>query len=103
MLPPPTTTATCTPRSTTSRICVAIAAMRSGSEPYSSWPIRASPESFSRTRRKAGSPPGAPSPSGPPALVTRRLLLPHREPREAAHHHVLANLGGDLLADLLDG
>ena len=55
MLPAPTTTAISTPRSETSWTCVAIRSTRSGSVPYSSEPIRASPESFSRTRLKTGS------------------------------------------------
>src|SRR3712207_1047780 len=93
MLPPPTTTATSTPRSATCLICAAMAAMRSLSAPYSSGPIRASPESFRRIRRNAGV--RAPFPS-------TGLLLAHREPAEAADHHVLARLRGGLAPDLLD-
>src|SRR5680860_99499 len=60
MLPPPTTTAISTPRSATVLIWAAMARIRSGSAPYSSGPIRASPESLSSTRSNlavAGSPP----------------------------------------------
>src|SRR5436309_14154974 len=55
MLPPPTTTATCTPRETISRSCVAIRAIDSAEMP-SSPPggAKASPESLSRTRRYIG-------------------------------------------------
>src|SRR5918998_3445035 len=88
MLPPPTTTAPSTPRSDTCFPCAAIAAIRSLSAPYSSGPIRASPESLRRMRRNAGS--------------ATALLLAHREAAEAAYHDVLAGLGGGLAADLLD-
>src|SRR5438093_3858314 len=55
MLPPPTTTATCTPRETISLNCVAIRAIDSAEMP-SSPPCgaKASPESLSRTRRYIG-------------------------------------------------
>src|SRR5438876_4071395 len=81
MLPPPITTATCTPRSTTRLICMAIAAIRSRSAPYSSGPIRASPDRFSSTSRNAGRRPGSPrsaplSPSRiPPPLAPRSCRL----------------------------
>src|SRR5437764_1801274 len=98
MLPPPTTTATCTPRSTTRLIWVAIASIRSRSAPYSSGPIRASPDSFRRTRRKAGWRP-SPSTAASEAML---LFRAHREAREAADHHVLAGLRRELAAELLD-
>ena len=47
MLPAPTTTATSTPRWDAEWIWPLMRSMRSGSVPYSSEPIRASPESFS--------------------------------------------------------
>src|SRR2546423_9052973 len=98
MLPPPTTTATCTPRSTTCLICVAIASMRARSAPYSSGPIRASPDSFRRTRRKAG---WRPSPSTAAGGIIRSVGA-HLEALEAADDHVLAGLGGELAPELLD-
>src|SRR3954449_6278349 len=55
MLPPPTTIATSTSRSLTSRTARASASMRCGSWPYSWSPISASPDSFSSTRLKAAS------------------------------------------------
>src|SRR5205814_2875145 len=91
MLPPPTTIATSTPRSATRCTCSAMAAIRSGSAPYSSDPMRASPESLRRMRRKAGLP-----------SSTALLLLAYRVAGEAADHHVLAGLGRDVLAQLLD-
>src|SRR2546422_11603594 len=98
MLPPPTTTATSTPRSDTVFICVAIASIRSRSAPYSSGPIRASPESFRRTLPNAGR---RPSPSTPVrSLIV--LVGAHLEALEAADHHVLAGLGRELAAELLD-
>src|ERR671920_377859 len=50
MLPAPSTTATSTPRSRTALSCSAIPCTVSASVPYSSGPIRASPESLIRTR-----------------------------------------------------
>src|SRR3954469_19474639 len=119
MLPPPTTTEICTPRCWTRRTWSAIRAIRSGSAPYSSGPIRASPESFRRTRSKAG---GALScaPTSSRAISRRaRDAGPHRqaavkarrrpsslgahlEAGEAADHDVLAGLGGGRGAELLD-
>src|SRR3954469_21467732 len=58
MLPAPRTMPISTPRSWTVLICSATALRRSGSVPYSSEPIRDSPDSFSRIRLKTGpSPP----------------------------------------------
>src|SRR5215210_5808756 len=96
MLPPPTTMPTSTPRSATPRTCVAISAMRPGSAPYSSVPIRASPDSFRRMRRKTGA-----VPSRPPS-ADKPLLLPHREALEAPDHHVLAGLRRDCGTQVLD-
>src|SRR4051812_34789304 len=96
MLPPPTTIATWTPRWVTCLTAVAMASMRAGSAPYSSPPSSASPESFSRTRRKAALPlPAAPS-------FATRLLLSHLEAGEAPDHDVLAGAGRELGAQLLD-
>src|SRR4051794_9697900 len=94
MLPPPTTTATSTPRSCWRRTCSAIAAMRTGSAPYARSPISASPESFSSIRLKAG-------PAS--ASATRSGLLADLVAREAADHDVLAGLRRRGRAQVLDG
>src|SRR5438128_3026364 len=62
MLPPPITRATSSPPERTSTSSPASASTVSSSSPYSRGPIRASPESFSRTRLKAtrGLPDGVP-------------------------------------------
>src|SRR5918992_1346500 len=86
MFPAPSTTAISTPRSCRPLIWRATLRTTSGSVPYSRSPIRASPESFSRMRLKAGS-----ANSGA-----------HGEPREAADDHVLPRRARQLLADLLD-
>src|SRR5450755_1458663 len=88
MLPPPGTIASCTPDSTTPRTALAIATTRSGSVPYSSRPISASPDSFSRTRLKIGS------------LIC--ALFPDDEAREAPDHDVLPRRCGDLVSQLAD-
>src|SRR3954449_5333761 len=108
MLPPPTTTATSTPRACTRRTCSAIAAIRSLSAPYSSGPISASPDSLRRMRAKAGSPPAAGSTSSraisgasarpPPSGA----FLAHLEAREAPDDDVLAGLRGRGGAQVLD-
>src|SRR5512135_2566837 len=54
MFPPPTTRATWTPSPTTSRISADRPARIASSIPYSCFPIRASPDSFSRIRRYDG-------------------------------------------------
>src|SRR6266566_754976 len=54
ILPPPMTTASCTPAATTDLISSAMRSMVARSTPYGAEPIRASPESFSSTRRYAG-------------------------------------------------
>src|SRR5687768_10825515 len=92
MLPAPTTTATSTPLRETSRTWLAIASTRSGSVPYSSEPVRASPESFSRTRLKTG--------SATPAATLFRFA--HGEAGEAGDPDVLAGLRRQLLAEVLD-
>src|SRR5436190_1064854 len=96
MFPPPTTIATSTPRSWTRFTVRAMPWMRSASTPYSSGPISASPESFSRMRRKAG----FPSPST--TCDMGRRLTADLEASEPPDHHVLARLGGDVRAQLLD-
>src|SRR3990172_5209691 len=99
MFPPPTTRATWTPSPTTSRISADIPARTSSSIPYSRFPIRASPDSFSRIRRYDGfatePPRGGGSDRSPlPELlghlggqVVRPLLHPlaDLEPGEGAH------------------
>src|SRR4051794_9971244 len=83
MLPAPTTIASSTPCSWTRAISAATARTRSGSVPYSSEPIRDSPESLSRTRLNVG-------------------LLTDGEPHEAPDDDVLAGLGREVRAELLD-
>src|SRR5918995_1822085 len=56
MFPAPTTIAISTPCSWSSAISVAICSTSCRSSPYALSPIRASPDSFSRMRRKAGLP-----------------------------------------------
>jgi hypothetical protein len=56
MLPPPTTTATSTPRSWTALISSAMARATFTSTPYACAPISASPDALSRMRLKAGAP-----------------------------------------------
>src|SRR3954468_3843776 len=104
MLPPPTTTEICTPRCCTRRTRSALAAIRSRSAPYSSEPIRASPESFRRTRSKAGGALwGAPTSSRATRTPRGPLgLLAHLEAGEAADHDVLAGLRRGGRAQVLD-
>src|SRR5512143_3596058 len=99
MFPPPTTRATWTPSPTTSRISVDRPARIAASIPYACFPIRASPDSFSRIRRYDGfatqPPQGGGSDRSPlPELlsylggqVVRPLLhsLAHLEPGEGAN------------------
>src|SRR5215212_5938445 len=101
MFPPPTTTATSTPRSWTRLTVRAMEWMRSASTPYWSGPISASPESFSNTRRKAGLPFPAPG-SDTRETYLSGCLLPDPEAREPPDHDVLARLGRDLRAQVLD-
>ena len=64
MLPAPTTIATSTPRSRIAATWRAIRSTSAASVPYSSSPISASPESFSRMRLNWGSGCGqSPSPT----------------------------------------
>src|SRR5438128_4966756 len=99
MLPPPTTIAISTPRWDTRCTSAAIAAMRSASAPYSALPISASPDSFSRTRLKAGC---APSVEGCALKSVLGLRLADLEAREAADHDVLAGLRGGGRSEVLD-
>src|SRR5688500_8397455 len=96
MFPAPTTTAISTPRSVTAWICSLICSIRAGSVPYSSEPIRASPETFSRTRVKTGSAIGG--------TLSRAagLLLADGEAGEAGDADVLTGLGGQVGAQFLD-
>src|SRR2546421_2034790 len=78
-----------------------MAAMRSASAPYSALPMSASPESFSRTRLKAGR---APAVEGCALKSVLVLRLADLEAREAPDHDVLAGLrrrGGPQLLDRL--
>src|SRR5258707_15421496 len=74
--------------------CCATAATRSGSVPYSSSPIRASPESFSRMRLKAG--------AIAAQSLSRHGLLAYCEAGEAANDDVLTGRRRQLVAQLLD-
>src|SRR3954469_18090345 len=74
--------------------------MRSASAPYSASPMRASPESFSRTRLKAGC---APSVEGCALNSGLVLRLADLEAREATDHHVLAGLRRRGSSEVLDG
>src|SRR5215211_6878299 len=96
MFPAPSTSAIWTPRPETSLTCAAIRSTRSGSVPYSSGPINASPEIFRRTRLKLA------SDAAIAGTLAGLLLLAHREAREARDAHVLAGLRGHLGAELLD-
>src|SRR3954462_15871594 len=91
MLPAPSTIATSTPRSWMTLISWATALSRSGSVPKSREPMRDSPDSFSRIRRKAG------------ASSATDWLLADREAREAPDLDVLAGLGADVVEQLADG
>src|SRR5438105_9300928 len=91
MFPPPTTIATSTSRLRTAASSAAIACTRSGSVPYSRSPISASPDNFKSTRRYAV--------GGAVAAIDSGT---YREPCEAAHDDVLAGLGRERLAKLLD-
>src|SRR4051812_47233747 len=89
MLPAPTTIAIWTPSSWTRAISAATARTRSGSVPYSSEPIRDSPESLTRIRLKAA--------------TRAETLLADGEADEAPDHDVLAGLGREVGPQLLDG
>src|SRR3954453_19679187 len=82
MLPAPRTIATSVPSSRSRLIWSAMRPRVSGSVPKSSGPIRASPDSFSRTREYSAA---------------------NLEPGEALDDDVLAGLGRQLGAQLLDG
>src|SRR5262249_15032609 len=102
MVPAPTAIAASTPRSRPALTPRATGCTRSGAVPYCSSPIRASPDSLSRIRLKAGAMVAEPIDDGP-AREPRRRLLADGEAREAADHDVLARRGGELVAQLLHG
>src|SRR3954451_13183094 len=114
MLPAPTTIATSTPRSRTAATCLAMRSTSAASVPKSWLPIRASPESFSSMRPKRGSAEsvtaGSLSQSSAPLRSrragSRRSLRfasgADAEVGEAGDLDVLAGLGRQLLAQLLD-
>src|SRR3954453_15526885 len=95
MFPAPTTSAISTPRLATPCPWAASPSTRSRAVPYSRPPIRASPDSFSRTRLNAGS-------SDTARTIVMRALLAHHEPGETRDAHVLARLGRDLRPQVLD-
>src|SRR5512134_648655 len=84
--PPPTTRATWTPRPTTSRISADSPARIASSIPYACFPIRASPDSFSRIRRYDGF-----ATKPPQGDRSDRSLLPE----------LLRHLGGQIVRPLL--
>ena len=86
MFPPPTTRATWTPSPTTSRISADSPARIPPSIPYACFPIRASPDSFSRIRRYDGF-----STQPPRCGGTDRSPLPE----------LLRHLGGQVVRPLL--
>src|SRR5450759_4221216 len=96
MLPAPTTIATWTPWSRTAVTCWATAATRTGSIPYWSSPIRASPESFRSMRLKAGA-------IDAKSLYPWRALLAYCKAGEPADDDVLTGGRRQLVAQLLDG
>src|ERR1019366_4740633 len=102
MLPAPTTIATSTPWSRTAVTWRATAATRSGSVPYSSSPISASPESFRSMRVKAGAIGGSLS-RYRAVTEPREGLLAYGEACEPAYDHILTCGRRELVAQLLDG
>src|SRR5690242_20435343 len=84
MLPAPTTTASSTPRSRTAASSAATALTFAGSVPYSSEPIRDSPESLIRILLNCG------------------VSITDSEPYETPDDDVLAGLRGEVGAQLLD-
>src|SRR3954451_7949846 len=93
MLPAPSTIAISTPRSCPRLISSATSRSRVRSVPYSRSPMSDSPDSLSRIRRKMGA---------GPSVTRRGRSLADREPREAPDHDVLAGLGRQVGAHLLD-
>src|SRR5215216_3137193 len=127
MLPPPTTTATWTPRSRTSTSCLATPSILPKSSPNPTLvSAKASPDSLTTTRSNRGLPspstgpgwspgssptityamgsllrlPGAVRPIGP---WTGLGAFPDLEPREATQHQLLADLGRVVVEQVLDG
>src|SRR6266566_5873545 len=98
MLPPPMTTATCTPRSRTLRISSARYFVYSGEMPNSRSPSSASPESFSTTRPYLAFVSSAIGGS----LGRFAVGLAQLEPLEPLHADVLAGPGGDARDELAD-
>src|ERR1700681_150985 len=96
MFPAPTTIATSTPWSRMAVTCRATATTRSGSVPYWSSPISASPDSFRRMRLKAGA-------IAAESLYPVRGLLAYGKAGEPADHDVLAGGGRQLVSQLPHG
>src|SRR5215211_4707382 len=127
MLPPPTTTATWTPRSRTSTSCLATPSILPKSSPNPTLvSAKASPDSLTTTRSNRGLPspstgPGWSSGSSPTITYAMGSLLrlpgavrpigpwtglgafPDLEPREATQHQLLADLGRVVVEQVLDG
>src|SRR2546430_15895840 len=98
MLPPPITTATCTPRSRTLRISSARYFVYSGEIPNSRSPRSASPESFSTTRPYLAFVPSAIAGS----LGRFAIGLAELEPLEPLDANVLAGRSSDAGHELAD-
>src|SRR6478609_5488691 len=96
MFPAPTTIAISTPSSCTAATCLAMRSTSAPSVPYSSWPIRASPESLRRMRPNWG------ASAESVTRVDPRSVLAHPEVGEPGDLDVLAGLRRQLLAQLLD-
>src|SRR6476646_6963736 len=111
MLPPPTTTAICTPIEVTSTSCSARCSVATDEMPNGGSPgENASPESLSSTRRYASVPRASTAVSGasvtgarPPVAMGWSLgLLAQLEPGEPADRQLLADLSGNLVHQLRD-
>src|SRR5262245_12759180 len=120
MFPAPTTIAISTPLEWRSRISSEIRSTSSRSTPYSSSPMRASPDSFSRTRSNAGLPFCSAGKGVPLILQHLELVLgeglvdrlarvvdpllvgQHRLAEELLGEHALDDLRADLLGLRLD-
>src|SRR5271157_1338631 len=88
MFPPPMTTAISTPVSLTPFTCPAMSLMVSGSIPYPSFPMRASPLSLRRILLYA-------------ILCVDRLS--QLVPDESPHHYIFPHLRDQVFKEILDG
>src|SRR5687767_11110679 len=105
MFPPPTTTAICTPRSTTSASCRPIKAVDPVLIPDPSDGAKASPESLRRTRWYSVLPVSVTAARAPLVLVTSASVvdgLAQLVSDEPPDGNLLAHLGPHLVEQLLD-